>query len=267
MPDDAYNEIDLFVRNRFYSDMATLRDDRDKQRLAVSADLAARGYGVALNPLDTHFDDLEVAHCNAVLRAKAAALFEVYGRSPDEHLLQQLHRQHSDLVAGRKNSLKGEAGMRALRRGENASTNVARAEAVGRKIERSTHATMKALICEVEKRKHMRTTETGQHITFEQNVYAPADSVAQGHSVTVAVHKTDSIFNSIATTITDNVQDSREKAALLASVGSVKEAKDKPTFLQRTSSLINLANGCVQLAHHVPSWFDALRQHADQLFK
>jgi hypothetical protein len=267
MQNDIDHKIEQFVRPHFHGSMDTLRQQRDVQRLAISADLAARGHGVALNPLDPRFDDVEVAHCNAVLQAKACALFEayeVYGMTPD-HLWQELNSHHRQLVDAAKHSLQAQAGMRAARRGENASTDVARAEELGRKIERSSHATMKSLACQVEKRKHMLKSENGQHINFTQNVYGDADSVAQGHSVTVAVTARHNIFNSIGDAINDNVHDSQERAALLAALGSLEQTKDKPSFLERINGLTSLANNCVQLAPHVPTWFAALHLYANQL--
>ena len=157
-PNDPRRRIEAFVRGRFFSAMDLIAREREAARIALKDSLAASGHGLILNPLDPRFDQIEVSYCEAVLRTKADALFEaydVYDVAPDDAIWEELNKHKQDLVAARRSALKQEVISRAVRSGRNQAPGIARAEALGREIERSTHALMKSFACEIEKRKQM----------------------------------------------------------------------------------------------------------------
>ena len=157
-PNDMRHMIDIFVRRRFDSMMDLIQRERDAATSALKESLAARGQGVIFDPLDSRFDQIELSYCEAVLRAKADALFEaneVYDVEPDDAIWKELNRHKSDLVAARRQALQQTAVSRAVRTGRNTAPGVARAESLGRQIERSMHALLKSFSCEIEKKKQM----------------------------------------------------------------------------------------------------------------
>ena len=186
-PDDVRNKVLIFVRQRFDSASAPLRAEQEAKTNTLKEDLGNRGFGFALDPLDSRFDDIQIWHCNAVLQAKADALFEaygVYGLPVDDLIMKELHSHQRQMVGARKSGLKSTATSRALRTGQNTAHGIARAEELGRKIERSTHAYMKSLACEVEKRrqmpKEMPKEASGPNVTFnQQNIIGNKGQVAQ----------------------------------------------------------------------------------------
>jgi hypothetical protein len=184
MANDTRSKIQVYVRNHFQSAMASLGADQIAKTNALKLDLAARGCGLALDPLDPRFDDIETAHCDAVLQAKATALFEayeVYGLPIDDLIMKELNSHQRQLVDARTNGLKATATGRALRTGRDTGPDTARAAELGRKIERSTHAALKKLSCEVEKRRQM-PTKTGKEEngpTFNQNIVGHTNHVTQ----------------------------------------------------------------------------------------
>lgn len=156
---DTRRRIELFVRRRLYSATHLIKKEREAARVALKESLAARGHGLILDPLDPRFDQIEVSYCEAVLCATADAwleAYDVYDVPPDDTIWEELNKHKQSLVAGRRGSLKQEATGRAVRMGLNTAPGIARAEALGREIERSTHAAMKALACEIEKKKQAR---------------------------------------------------------------------------------------------------------------
>ncbi len=178
---DSRLDVYTFVRRRLFSAMDAIGREREATRDAVRTDLAACGFGLAIDPLDPRFDQAEISYCKAVLRAKADALFEayeVYGLEPDDWIWKELNSHQQQLLAARINSLKQEAAGTAVRTGRNSAPGLARAEALGREIERSTHAFLKSLACEIEKRKHMRKTEKPQPLV-QNTFYGPVGNVAQ----------------------------------------------------------------------------------------
>lgn len=149
------DEVQTFVRQRFKSAMALLRAEQETKTNARKQDLGSRGFGFALDPLDSRFDDIAVAQCNSELQAKADALFEaykVYGLPIDDLIMKDLSSHQRQLVDARKGGLKAAATSRALRTGQNAASGIARAKGLGEEIERSTYAYLKSLAREVEKR-------------------------------------------------------------------------------------------------------------------
>lgn len=262
MQTDVRGRVETFVRRRFASAMQSLREERGAMRSMVSTDLAARGFGFALNPLDPRFDEVEVGHCKAVLRAKADALFEayeVYGLKPDDFIWEELNTHQQQLVHARKNSLRAEAGGRAARTGRNPAPDLARAEALGDKIERSTHAFLKSFACEIEKRKHMpkepRESSNFLNITGNDNNV----TVAQGGSV-ITSERLD-VLATIQASIQNMRSSQEEKTAFIGELESLRKATDKPSFLERTRTFLALAASCVQLAPHIESW----RQNLENL--
>jgi hypothetical protein len=244
--------------------MDVIERERETTRDAVRSDLAARGFGFALDPFDPRFDQAEISYCKAVLRAKADALFEayeVYGLAPDDWIRKELNSHQQQLLAARRNSLRQEAVGRAVRTGRNSAPGLARAEALGREIERSTHAFLKALDCEIEKRKHMPKNENESRITnhFHQNVYGNHGMVAQGESITITNVPVNNVLTTIRETIEHSLPSGRETAQLLETLESLKSAKDKSCFLERSSRLLGLATNCVALAPHIATWSDWLR--------
>jgi DNA-binding Xre family transcriptional regulator len=154
-PNDMRRKIEVFVRRRLYAATHLIRKEREAARVALKESLAARGHGLILDPLDPRFDQFEVSYCEAVLRATADAwleAYDVYDVAPDDAIWAELNKHKQSLVAARKGSLKQEAIGRAVRTGRNTAPGIARAEALGQEIERSTHALMKSLACEIEKR-------------------------------------------------------------------------------------------------------------------
>jgi hypothetical protein len=158
-PNDTRRRIELFVRRRLYSATHLIKRERRAARVALKESLAALGHGLILDPLDPRFDQIEVSYCEAVLRAAAGAwleAYDVYDVAPDDAIWKELNKHEQSLVAGRKGSLKQEAMGRAVRTGLNTAQGIARAQALGQEIERSTHAVMKSLACEIEKKKQAR---------------------------------------------------------------------------------------------------------------
>jgi hypothetical protein len=136
--------------------MYSIRKERDAARIALRDSLAAGGQALISDPLDFRFDHIELSYCEAVLRAKADALFEaydVYHVAPDDAIFGELNKHKQELVAGRTSALRQEAMGRAVRTGRNSAPGIARAVALGQEIERSTHALLQSLACEIEKRK------------------------------------------------------------------------------------------------------------------
>jgi hypothetical protein len=174
--DDVGNKVQIFVRDHLQAARGLLGVEQEARTNALKEDLGKRGFGFALDLLDPRFDDIEIWHCNAVLRAKADALFEayqVYCLPVDDQIMKELNSHQRQMVDSRKGSLMAAATGRALRTGKNTAPGIARAEELGRKIERSTHAALKGIACEVEKRRHMlkeiSNEGSGPNITFNQN--------------------------------------------------------------------------------------------------
>jgi len=111
-----------------------------------------------LDPLDTRFDEIEAEHFKAMLQIYLEAWFEAYevkGLTPDERIWKALSSFKQQSIDGRKMSLRQTATGRANRTGRNSAQGVARADALGQKLERSAHAFMKILRCEIDTRKAM----------------------------------------------------------------------------------------------------------------
>jgi hypothetical protein len=233
-------------------------------RSKVSTDLAARGIGFAVNPLDSRFDEVEVSHCKAVLRAKADAFLEayrVYDLTPDNAILEELCSHQRQLVDARRNSLRGEAGMRAARTGRNPAPDVARAEALAQKIERSTHAFLGSLACEIEKGRHMQEERRGPTNILNVTGNIINSNVAQGHSATI-INETVDVFATIQESIQNSPSSQQEKAALLAALESLQHTTDKPSFLKKSQQFVGLVASCVQLAPHIATWGEQLANFA-----
>lgn len=186
-PDDVRGKVRIYARQRFDSASALLRAEQEAKTKAMEEDLGNRGFGFALDPLDSRFDDIQTWHCNAVLQAKADALFEayeVYGLPIDDLIMKELNSHQRQMVDARASGLKSATTGRALRTGRNTAPGIARAEELGRKIERSTHAYMKSLACEVEKRiqmpKEMPKEASGPNVTInQQTIVGNQGQVAQ----------------------------------------------------------------------------------------
>jgi len=111
-----------------------------------------------LDPLDTRFDEIEVEHFKAELRTYLDAWLEAYeikGMAPDERIWKELGSFKQQSIDGLNMSLRQTATGRANRAGRNSAPGIARADALGQKLERSAHAYMKILHCEIEARKAM----------------------------------------------------------------------------------------------------------------
>jgi hypothetical protein len=157
-PNDLRRKIDIFVRRRVDSAMDLITREREAATAALKESLAARGHGLIFDPLDPRFDQIQLSWCEAMLRAKANALFEayeVYDVAPDDAIWKELNRHKSDLELARGQALKQTAIGIARRTGRNTAPGIARAESLGRQIARSTHALLKSFACEIEKRKQM----------------------------------------------------------------------------------------------------------------
>ena len=79
--------------------------------------------------------------------------YYAYDVAPDDAIWVELHK-HQQESCGRSGAAgfpRQEAISRAVRTGLNTAPGIARAEALGRKIERSTHALLKSFACEIEK--------------------------------------------------------------------------------------------------------------------
>jgi hypothetical protein len=258
MLDSVRDKVLKYVKDNFDAAMHKLRVEQEEKRKTVAADLGARGFGYAIRQSDPRYDDVEVWHCEAVLRAKADALFrayEVYGLKPDDFILNELRSHQQQQLASRRSSLIHQAVSAANRTGRNPAPDVAHAESLGRKIERTTHALLKVFACELEERKNMPKADPVKHVAFTQNVYGSPTNVAQGESVTVVnAPVTTTIYASIQASIESSVSSEHEKIALLGALESLKQTKDKPTFLERSKQFLQLVSSCTQLAPHVAHW-------------
>src|SRR5271157_1505913 len=156
MTDAMWNELKHYSRNKFYGQMDALGAKREKDRSAVGEDQLARGFGLILDPLDTRFDEIEVEYFKSKLRIYLVSWLEAYevkGLTPDERIWKELGSFKQQSMDGLKMSLRQTATGRANRTGRNSAQGIARADALGQKLERSAHAFMKILHCEIEARK------------------------------------------------------------------------------------------------------------------
>jgi hypothetical protein len=121
-------------------------------------ELAARGFGLLIDPNDSRFDQIKIDFLRAALVARLDALFEayeVYGLPVDGYICRHLASYRQQTVDGTRSALISQAGSRARRTGKNPAPAIARARALGQEIERSTHTCLKSLMCDIEKRKHL----------------------------------------------------------------------------------------------------------------
>ena len=91
-------------------------------------------------------------------------------------------------------------------------------------------------------------------MTDSQKVYEGPTNVAQGESVTISNTEVNNVIATIQAAIEDSVSNPEEKTALLDTIQSLQSAKDRPSFLERTTSFLGLAANCTQVALHINTW-------------
>ena len=265
MHGNVKEEAQQFAKNSFEAALHDLEKEQKAKRRTVGASLAGRALGAGISPSHPIYDDVEVWHCEAVLRAKADALFkayEVYGLTLDDFILNELRSHQQQQLARRKSSLIHQATLRGLRTRKNPAIDIVHAEDLVRKIGRSTRALLKVFACELEERKHMPKDEVPKNVTYSQNVYGNPTNVAQGNSVKITYAPMNSVYNSIQASIESGVPSGQEKNALLETLAALQQAKDKPTFLERSKKFLGLVTTCTQLAPHLAHWSEILTQIA-----
>jgi len=159
LADELWKWLQRYVRDKFNGELDALRKKREKDRSALSEDRLARGFGLILDPLDPQFDEVEVEHFKAELQVYMEAWLEAYkvkGLTPDDRIWKELGSFKQQTLDARTMSLRQTATGRANRAGRNSAPGIARAEALGQELGRSSHAFMKLLHCEFEKRKNMK---------------------------------------------------------------------------------------------------------------
>jgi hypothetical protein len=169
-------KVELFVRRRHSAARDILSRERDAKLGAIRESLCAQGYGILFDPNDSRFSQCRLEYFNAVLCARADALFEafsVYGLSVNDSIWRDLNRFNAQTVAGTIMSLRSGAMARANRTGRNSDPFVASAESFGRELTRSTHACLQSLWCEIEKRKQ----------SADLHAYIPAESGSKGPAI------------------------------------------------------------------------------------
>lgn len=191
MTGNTGGKVQQFAKNNFEAALHTLKDEYQAKRKTVGASLAARRLGLGVSPSHSIYDNVELWHCEAVLRAKANALFkayEVYHLTPDDSILEELRSYQQQHSANRKSSLMNETILRGQRMRINPAADLAHIQELAQKIESSTRALLKVFACELEERRYMPKAEKTRTVTYSQNVYGNPRNVAQGESATIGVY-------------------------------------------------------------------------------
>jgi hypothetical protein len=265
MTSNTRGKVQQFAKNNFEAALHTLKDEYQAKRKTVGASLAARRLGLEISPSHSIYDNVEVWHCEAILRAEANALFkayEVYDLTPDASILEELRSRQQQHSASRKRSLMNEAILRGQRMRINPAADLAHAQELAQKIESSTRALLKVFACELEERRYMPRAEKTRTVTYSQNVYGNPTNVAQGESATITYAPVNDVYTSIQASIESSVPNEQERDALLQTLRSLQQAKDKPTFLERSKHFLGLVTTCTQLAPHLAHWSQVLAELA-----
>src|SRR5208337_4119320 len=105
--------------------------------------------------------------------------------TPDNNILEEVASHQRQLVAATRGSLNAQATMRAARTGSNPTPEVAHAKALAQEIDRSTHAFLNSLVCEIEKGRHMQEERRGPTNVLNVAGNIINSNVAQGYSATI----------------------------------------------------------------------------------
>jgi hypothetical protein len=100
----------------------------------------------------------------------------------------------------------------------------------------------------------MPKDEDSPHVTDSQKVYEGPTNVAQGESVTISNTELNNVIATIQAAIEGSVSNPEEKTALLDTIQSLQRAKDRPSFLERTTLFLGLAANSTQVALHINTW-------------
>jgi hypothetical protein len=100
----------------------------------------------------------------------------------------------------------------------------------------------------------MPKDEDSQHVTDSQKVYEGPTNVAQGESVTISNTELNNVIATIQAAIEGSVSNPEEKTALLDTIQSLQRAKDRPSFLERITLFLGLAENSRQVALHINTW-------------
>jgi hypothetical protein len=271
MSEELSMRMQRYVREKLDGELYGLKIKRERDRSAVCEDQLARGFGLILDPLDTRFDEIEVEHFKAKLQICLDAWFEAYeaignGLVPDERIWKALNSFKQQSLDGQKMSLLQTASGIANR---NSAPGIARANALGQELERSAHAFMKVLHCEIEMRRNMKRNATNEAQTnnyFTQINIGNATNNAMGPSPTILVGE-QSVFNQIEMTIESEVQDGRQKAAIRDILEALRRSPNKSSFLETVSRFMGMVANCASIAPHVPEWMQKLHTYAEGFFR
>jgi len=269
MNDEQWKQLQHYSRNHFYGTLDALRAKKEKDRSALSKDQLAHGFGLILDPLDSRFDEIEVEHFKAELRAYMNGWLEAYEVKrlvPDERTWKELCSFQQQSLGARKMSLCQTASGRANRTGINPAPGIARAEALGQELERSSHAFMKLLHCEIEKRKNMKPNASdGAQIVNNLTIHGNATNVAMGQSATIHV-SISNLIETIEAEIGSRLQDCQEKTELGEILETLRHSQDKPSFLERVNKFVGTAKNCGELVLLIPKWAQDLHNYAQAHF-
>ena len=100
----------------------------------------------------------------------------------------------------------------------------------------------------------MVTDENGSDVTSSPKVTAIPTRVTQTESVTASTAETNNVIGTIQATIESSMPVEEEKTALLEALRSLQGAKDRSSFLKRTTLFLGLATNFPKLELHINTW-------------
>ena len=100
----------------------------------------------------------------------------------------------------------------------------------------------------------MLTDENGSDVTYRQNVSANPTNMTQTESGTINPTEANDVIGTIQAAIESGISKQEEKTGLLEALQSLKRAKDRPSFLERTALFLGLATNVPILALHINTW-------------
>ena len=100
----------------------------------------------------------------------------------------------------------------------------------------------------------MVTDENGSDVTYSQHVTAIPTTVTQTESVKISTPETNDVIGTIHATIESSIPVEEGKTALLEALRSLQGAKDRSSFLKRTTLFLGLATNFPKLELHINTW-------------
>jgi hypothetical protein len=101
----------------------------------------------------------------------------------------------------------------------------------------------------------MITDENESDVTYRQNVSAnPTNNMTQTESGALNPTEANGVIGTIQAAIESGISEQEEKTGLLEALQSLQRAKDRPSFLERTTLFLGLATNVPILASHINTW-------------